>query len=387
MPHIPPQYEIVVDPTGRSNNDDEEESKTVTPACFCSPLVGYVRTVLSLGLGVHHGKGRGGAIFHGIPRHRGTAEHHGNNGIGLGKEIQRSISLATTECGSESGLSLSSASDVTTSSVQQETQTSSQTQEHPELEDLYLIDLLSGERIRANSQPTPIENEMFKGHLLFLSRTSDADSKEHKQQPNHNHSSSSDGTPLNNVRSNYLRHKQRRFEIQVQCKFKKVPPSQLYFHCQLKEPVQMGTIQKAFVGATLRFIKRKNKGAFIYNVPGKEPTPKELRKGRYEKPHLTFVVEKIFHRIARTRPGEKLPTLGTEIYEDPVLVKKRVKGEPFEFNTTDTFTFALWSAYIDFTQWKWYVLFYGFQHRSILVVHGKFLCYAATVHNDLPVFH
>ena len=48
----------------------------------------------------------------------------------------------------------------------------------------------------------------------------------------------------------------------------------------------------------LRFVKRKNKGPFLCNVPWKKPTPEELRKGRHEKPHLTFVVEKYFIELA-----------------------------------------------------------------------------------------
>jgi hypothetical protein len=217
-------------------------------------------------------------------------------------------------------------------------------QNHPELEDLYLMDLIRGERIHANDY-YPVDNEFMSGKMIFMCRTSDADLKTEPDQTN--------GTPLNDTFSRYFRDKKRRFEIQFQVKFKKIPPSQLYFHCQLKEPIKLGMIQRAFVGATLNFVEKKNKGAFTYNVPGKEPKPEELSEGKHEHPHLTFAVEKAFDRIVRTKEGDRIPDLGAEIFEDPEALKRRqTGGEPIQYNTEDTFTFALWSAYADFTKWK-----------------------------------
>ena len=217
-------------------------------------------------------------------------------------------------------------------------------QNHPDLEDLYLIDLINMERIETNGLPHAIENEFIKGEMLFMCRTSDADFKTKPDQTN--------GTPINDKRSQYFRSKKRRFEIQFQVKFKKTPPSQLYFHCQLKRPLKLGVIQRAFVGATLNFVERKNNGAFTYNCPGKEPIPEDLREGKHEFPHLTFEVEKAFDRLVVTKEGDKLPVLGEEIHEDPELLKSRQNGTPLEYNTRDTFTFSLWSAYVDFTKWK-----------------------------------
>ena len=217
-------------------------------------------------------------------------------------------------------------------------------QHHPELEDLYLVDLISGKRMTASGEPMEVENDLLVGKMLFMSRTSDSDLKVKPER--------SEGSRTNDMRSDYFRGKQRRFELQFQVKFKKAPPSQLYFHCQLKDPIKLGVIQRAFVGATLSFIEKKNKGAFIHNVPGKEPKPGERDEGRYEHPHLTFAVEKAFDRIVMSKEGENLPVLGTEIIEDPDAVRRRKAGEPIEYNTEDTFTFALWSAYGDFTQWK-----------------------------------
>jgi hypothetical protein len=206
-------------------------------------------------------------------------------------------------------------------------------QHHPELEDLFIMDLLSGNRIVAG-EPYHLDCEMFHGTLLVMCRTSDADSSKPKPDD-------IIGTELNTKYSNYFRNKQRRFEIQLQIKFKKVPPSRLFFHCQVDEPIKLGVVQRAFVAATLNLIEKKNFGGFVFNVPGKDPKPDELLEGKYEKPHITFAAEKAFDRLVVTKEGEVPPTLGTEIYEDPEAMKYRRKHE-FTYNTNDTYTFALW---------------------------------------------
>lgn len=55
-------------------------------------------------------------------------------------------------------------------------------------------------------------------------------------------------------------------------------------------------------------------------------------------------------RIVTTKPGEPLPTLGEAVYEDPESVKKRTKMGigSVEWNLEDTYTMALWSAYVNF---------------------------------------
>ena len=205
-------------------------------------------------------------------------------------------------------------------------------QHHPELEDLCVMNLKTGERVIVG-EPSKIENEHFSGDFLLLCRTSDADTKVEPEITG--------GSDVNDIRSNYFRQKQRRFELQFQLKFKKAPPSRLYFGCQLEDPVKLGIVQKCFVGATLNFIEKKNNGGFVFNVPGKEPKPNEYKNGNYEKPHLTFAIEKAFDRIVETKEGDTPPTLGTDIYEDPELKKRREKTE-YSYNTTSTYTFALW---------------------------------------------
>ena len=190
-------------------------------------------------------------------------------------------------------------------------------QHHPELEDLYIMDLLGGDRIIAG-EPYLLDCDMFSGTLLVMCRTSDADSSSTKPLD-------ATGTALNHKYSNYFRNKQRRFEFQLQIKFKQAPPSRLFFQCQLDDPIKLGVVQRAFVAATLNFIEKKNHGGFFFNVPGKEPKPEELLKGSYEKPHITFAAEKAFDRLVVTKQGEVPQTLGTEIHEDSEAIKFNIE--------------------------------------------------------------
>ena len=59
-------------------------------------------------------------------------------------------------------------------------------------------------------------------------------------------------------------------------------------------------------------------------------------------------------RIVITKPGEPLPTLGEELMESPESVKRRRKmgAGSVNWNTEDTYTMCLWSAYCDWIKWK-----------------------------------
>jgi hypothetical protein len=76
--------------------------------------------------------------------------------------------------------------------------------------------------------------------------------------------------------------------------------------------------------------------------------------GAYEKTHLSFPVEASMDRIVITKPGGTLPTLGDELEESAESVKRRRKlgAGCVDWNTEDTFTMCLWSAYCDWIKWK-----------------------------------
>ena len=207
---------------------------------------------------------------------------------------------------------------------------------HPALEPFHVINHDTNERIIPNNGPYRLENSMWSGQVVLLIRTPDVDDPDAIL-----------GTEANNRASEYFRGKQRRFEFQFQLTLKNVPKGRVFFACELEEPIKMGMIQRAFVGAAMAFMKKMN-NTFHYSITGQKP----VDNGMYEKPHMAFTVEGSMDRLVVTKSGEKPPTLGGLIYEDPESIKRRKKGETVDWNTQDTYTFALWSAYVDFLEWK-----------------------------------
>lgn len=221
--------------------------------------------------------------------------------------------------------------------------TQQQPQNHPDLENIYCIDRLTHERIFPNGDPVIVDNENYSGKLLMMVRTRDADEKVAPAVTG--------GTAANDKVSNYLRPKKRRFEIQLQMKFKKVPDSQMFLSAGYEEPVKLGVFSRASLGAGLRFARMKNPN-FSYSLTGKENMSDEDReKGNYENPYFAFPLETSMDVMAITKEGETPPTLGTTINEDKIAEKKRRK-EGILYNTNDTYTVCIWSAYIEFAQWN-----------------------------------
>ncbi len=219
---------------------------------------------------------------------------------------------------------------------------SDQPQEHPELEDLFLIDKVSNERVHPNGEPIAFDNELFSGHSLLMFRTSDADTKDPPDGAR--------GSAKNDIVSDYLRNKKRRFEIQMQFKFKKLPDSPLFMCCDLDDPIKLGLVQRAFVKATLNFVQQKNP-TLSYCLSGYDKVSEEDRKaGKYENPHIAFPVETTLDRLVVTKPGEQPPRLGENVHEDPEAMAIRKRG--ISYNLSDTYTFCIWSAYVDFLSWK-----------------------------------
>lgn len=203
---------------------------------------------------------------------------------------------------------------------------------HPSLSKLYVVDTNTNERIYCNTEvPTHISTEWFEMDTMILIRTPDVDDPSAEQ-----------GLPCNSNFVDYLRDKQRRFEFQFQMKLKKVPQGKsVYFSCELDEPIKMGMIQRAFVGAAMAFMKSSNP-TFHYSITGsKERSP----DGKYERPHMSFTVEGSLDRLVVSKPNEPVPKLGTVIIEDPESIKRRKKGGLVDWNLEDTYTMALWSSY------------------------------------------
>ncbi len=211
--------------------------------------------------------------------------------------------------------------------------------EHPKLADFYVVDSCTGERIPCNSStPYRISNEWLDMDMLVMIRTPDADDPDAVK-----------GSAYNNHVSEHFRGRARRFEFQYRVKLKKVPVGkQLFFSCELNEPIKMGIVTKAFVSAAMAFVRSTNP-SFHYNVTGSKNRTSD---GKWESPHMSFTVEGSLDRFVVTKPGETPPKLGSDINEDPESIKRRKRGEPTDWNTEDTYTMSIWSSYVDFLEWR-----------------------------------
>lgn len=237
-------------------------------------------------------------------------------------DVSRSISSIAEEDASAGGASSSD---------------NAATMPHEALNPFYIIDSATGNRVKPNSKPYPMSNEWFDMEMVAMIRTPDVDDE-----------SKPKGTSENDTVCDYMRDKARRFEFQYQLKLKKLPEGQkIYFSAELEEPVKLGIIQRAFVGAAMAFIKSTN-SSFHYSMAGSKEDP----DGRWEKPHMSFPVELSMDRCVVTKPGETPPKLGEIIHEDPEALKARKKGAPIDWNLEDTYTMALWTSYVDFLEWN-----------------------------------
>ena len=209
---------------------------------------------------------------------------------------------------------------------------------HPSLLPLYIKDVDANNDIPANSEPVRISNEWFDMDMVVMLRT-----------PNVDDDSLEKGTEWNQKVADYFRPKQRRFEFQYQVKLKKKPENkELFYAIQWEEPVKMGIIQRTFIAAILAFLKR-TRPTVHYSTTGTERN----EEGSFEKPHLANFIEIGLDRVVITKPGEEPPSLGGDIEEDLDHYKARKAGKvKIDFNTEDTYTFALWNANVDWIDWK-----------------------------------
>eukprot|EP00804_Cyclotella_cryptica_P002729 CCRYP_009644-RB/>CCRYP_009644-RB protein AED:0.18 eAED:0.18 QI:322/1/1/1/0.75/0.8/5/1125/1593 len=197
-----------------------------------------------------------------------------------------------------------------------------------QLEDLFIMLVGKQERLSPNGAPVKIDNDLFYGDMLFMFRTSEVD-----EPPQ-------DGVIEDPVCS-YFREKQRRFEFQWQLRLKKVPSGDVYLGCELDEPIAMGMIQRALVNTALKFVKKMNLG-FAYQLSDSSDSPS----------YLSFPLGTSMDRFVATKPGDQVPQLGKEIFEDPEAMKRRKRGGQIDWNTNDVYTMALWSAYFDWSEWQ-----------------------------------
>ena len=180
-------------------------------------------------------------------------------------------------------------------------------------------------------QPFTFENEYYKGQFLLLVKPPDDDD-------------------IDQDAVNFFRGKQRRFEFQFQGRIKKIPDGPVYMAMELENAPKFGMIQRTMVAGALAFVKKMNRG-FHYSLAQYNKSS----DGQYEVPHLAFPVDSCIDRLVISKPthGDAIPKLGVPILEDASSIKARKKGTfQINWNLEDTYTMSVYSAYVDWTQWK-----------------------------------
>jgi Protein of unknown function (DUF1769)/Protein of unknown function, DUF547 len=182
-------------------------------------------------------------------------------------------------------------------------------QEDPSLAALYIVDTASRIRAVFNDQHTTLalETDYFTGQMLIYIRAP------------------AGGGPT------YFYGKQRRFEFQYQVVLKKVPEGIVYFGCSLpQQQLKLNLMQRTLVNAAMAFCRASNPD-LSYSLHG-------------DNPYMAFPVVTGMNRVVESVPGETPPPLGSTIEAK----------QPFDgvWKLHHTYTFALWSAYVDFVEWK-----------------------------------
>mmetsp|Transcript_4816 Transcript_4816/g.9185 ORF Transcript_4816/g.9185 Transcript_4816/m.9185 type:complete len:439 (-) Transcript_4816:156-1472(-) len=198
--------------------------------------------------------------------------------------------------------------------------------------DLFLFDSETCKRIHPNEFLHRIDTDDLSGYMLAMMSTSD-----------HN-------VPHFNGRK-------RKVELQFQIKFKNAPKYPLFIGCELKGSTRISAWQKTLLKAMAAGMERRNK-SFRYNLE----TSDELQcENKYEiddhvnpefhplrGPYMAMPFESSVNALVVTKKGDMPPILGEAIQQ----VEQSSRLDRIEINTSDTYTFALWTANFDLPNWK-----------------------------------
>jgi hypothetical protein len=235
--------------------------------------------------------------------------------------------------------------------------------QHRALKKVSVVDCDTCTEIIPNTTPMKLDNECFSGQVMLLIRTPDVDN--HKEPM----PTGEDAARI----SQYLKGCKRRFEFQFQINLKRVPTGPLFLGCEVEEMIKISRFTKRLTGVLLAMIRRMNSGFhYSWGLDPDTADPADVKDGKYEKTHLSFPVEASMDRIVVTKQGEEPPKLGYDIFESNASVKRRRKmgSGSVDWNTEDTYTLCLWSAYCDWIQWKSMNVL-GVRPFSLSVVTGR----------------
>ena len=161
-----------------------------------------------------------------------------------------------------------------------------------------------------SKEPIEFENDRVKGRCLLMIRPPD---------------------PRHFVHAKHFEGRRRRFELQVQIQFKKIPTGKVFMGGQLREPMTLGFIMRS-IGMTLLSVVKTL-------VPGGGKLHHSFGSSS-ERPHIAFPFRQAVAAMVITKENEKAPVLGGDIVESPVQRKQRRSGVVPEWNLTDTYVFV-----------------------------------------------
>jgi len=202
-----------------------------------------------------------------------------------------------------------------------------------ELDDLYLMNSQTCQRIHPNEQLHCINNDLLSGHMIAM-------------------------FPTNDHHLDHFVGKKRKCELQFQVKFKTIPKEQLYIGCELKKPLKAGIFGRKFIKAILNGVQRKNP-SFRYSLSGSGSSSGSSSStdgtcasedSSYSETndtsHMSMPFESSLSALVVTKQGDIPPTLGLG------MARSYVSIGDIDFNTSDTYTFSIWSAYGDLLKWQ-----------------------------------
>jgi len=170
----------------------------------------------------------------------------------------------------------------------------------------------------------PIESDLFVGQVLLIMRPPD---------PNDD--------PYYNEK--VFSKKKRRFEIQIQGKFKYVPTGTIWCGMEITQEMKLGLVAKGLCNLLLRLVSKTGPGDMHFSFGD---------KNNEEMAHISFPAWTAFDKVVVTKPGDEPPPLGEVLPESDKAASARKKlGTAGDWNTQDTYSFSYHSMYLDLPIW------------------------------------
>mmetsp|Transcript_10318 Transcript_10318/g.29006 ORF Transcript_10318/g.29006 Transcript_10318/m.29006 type:complete len:1103 (+) Transcript_10318:44-3352(+) len=185
-------------------------------------------------------------------------------------------------------------------------------------------DIVPGFTINHRGGGVPIESDLFVGKVLLMMRP-----------PN-----SAEDDPYYHEQIFYK--KKRRFEIQIQGRFKYVPEGTVWCGFEISEQMQLGLVSKGLCNLLLRLVSKAVPGDMHYSFGD---------KNNDELPHISFPAWTLFDKVVVSKEGETPPPLGPEVLPETNSVARKRSGQVGDWNTTDTYSFSYHSMYLDLPIW------------------------------------